>query len=749
MSVINHVLQKKPLITTPNRESKFKFKDLHLLSNPNDAYQLSLAVIAHIDLNAFFAQVEQVRLNRSVDDPVVCAQWSSLIAVSYAARKFGIGRMDSIKTAREKCPQVIIAHAAVFKKGNSYWSYVKGLPDQTTHKVLLDPYRRESRKIINIFKEYCDIVEKASVDECFLDFGRLIYQNLLRLFPELGSRLNEDDSLPNIPEILPDSLYWIGEIYGSQYEERRRDNNMEPGNQSSDAIEPDIKDWDDVCLIIGSQLLFEVRCQVYNSLGYTTSGGLGQNKIIAKIAGGFLKPDNQTIIRHNLIEKFLTNFQLNDFNGMGGKVGDYILQKLEVPPQVNSIAYIKFNYTLENLKEEFKPDLHLAQKVYDLVRGNYKQELTLKTDIKSMMSRKNFVTKKPVNTLFDAYDWIKVFAGDLYNRLIELDDESLNLLILQQTDREKGYIRRPKTISLQLASTSYVTHAKQAVLPIIRDLDKLKEHMEVSGLKLLIDLLDGSTNVNRLNNGLSLKELDKQPDKDYAQINIIPVVNMSLVISNFVRNTESSLIDSYVGSKKDDSKNEIRKMFDDFEQESRIKRPKVTPDAHIPTSILAYTSKNEEYVNKLFADYNSKQAKEVNIRNSSSTTTPEPTKTPKDRSIRQEDKDYIKTLFDRFESDSKKNNIGTKIIRKEDDNKGYDILQNLQTSTNTQKSNTSKLSNQSLIDIMMEDKYCPRCNIEVNDILEHCDFHMALDLSIRINGQEDLSSDAAELSKTS
>ena len=64
-----------------------------------------------------FAQVEQIRLNLTDQDPVVCAQWNSVIAVSYASRKFGITRMDTIASCKSKCPNVIIAHAAVYKKG--------------------------------------------------------------------------------------------------------------------------------------------------------------------------------------------------------------------------------------------------------------------------------------------------------------------------------------------------------------------------------------------------------------------------------------------------------------------------------------------------------------------------------------------------------------------------------------------------------------------------------------------------------
>lgn len=733
MSVKRNEIQKEPLKTCPNTVSKFTFKDLGLLEDPSIAYQLPLAVIAHVDMNAFFAQVEQIRLNLTVDDPVVCAQWQSLIAVSYAARKFGIGRMDTIQSAREKCPNIIIAHAAVFKKGESHWSYIKGLPNQSTHKVLLDPYRRESRKIMKIFREYCDLVEKASVDECFLDFGRMVYYRLKELFPELTENGDSNaQSLPSIPTVLPDCLSWIGQVVRSENESPNVDGN----SITKEDFLPEIRDWDDICILIGSQLLYEVRLQVFKELGYTTSGGLGRNKIIAKIAGGFLKPDNQTIVRCCLTANFLKNFQLVDFNGMGGKIGEAILQRLEVPPDVNSISYIRTNFSLKEIHSEFKEDLSLAKRIYEMVRGDYKQELTLRTDIKSMMSRKNFVSRKPVNTLLDAYDWIKVFAGDLYNRLIELDDESLNLLMLQQTSRIKGYIRRPKTISIQISSTSYIKHSKQTQLTIIRSLEKLRENMEIAGTRLLMEILDNSTNVHQLNNGISLRELDKNSDKDYSKINIIPLANMSLVISNFVKNTDSSLIDSYAGNSSEATTGEnIRKMFDEVEQESRIKRVKLEQQnpkmLKSETKSRSISKEDGDYLNKLFADFNAEQSEVLKTKRVA--TGPEPI-TQRDIYGEKQKKEHIRSLFHEFESNSNVQNSRSK--SKKSDERKYDILQDLSSSNKQTRSNKSPCDDELFFNELVSKNFCSRCNRKLSDVFEHRDFHIALDLSLKINGND-------------
>ena len=45
-----------------------------------------MRVILHADLDAFYAQVEQVRLEIPLETPLCVQQWNGLVAVNYAAR---------------------------------------------------------------------------------------------------------------------------------------------------------------------------------------------------------------------------------------------------------------------------------------------------------------------------------------------------------------------------------------------------------------------------------------------------------------------------------------------------------------------------------------------------------------------------------------------------------------------------------------------------------------------------------------
>jgi nucleotidyltransferase/DNA polymerase involved in DNA repair len=104
--------------------------------------------IIHIDMDAFYASVEQRDNPQLRGKPVVVA-WrgnrSVVCAASYEARKFGVRSAMPAVRAERLCPN------AVF------------LPPDFTR------YRAVSSQVREIFKRHTDLIEPLSLDEAYLD----------------------------------------------------------------------------------------------------------------------------------------------------------------------------------------------------------------------------------------------------------------------------------------------------------------------------------------------------------------------------------------------------------------------------------------------------------------------------------------------------------------------------------------------------------------------------------------------------
>ena len=107
-----------------------------------------LKKIIHIDMDAFYASVEQMDHPDLRGKPLAVGgggERGVVAAASYEARKFGVRSAMSGVMARKNCPQLIFV------------------------KPRFARYKEISQKIRKIFFDYSDLVEPLSLDEAYLD----------------------------------------------------------------------------------------------------------------------------------------------------------------------------------------------------------------------------------------------------------------------------------------------------------------------------------------------------------------------------------------------------------------------------------------------------------------------------------------------------------------------------------------------------------------------------------------------------
>jgi DNA polymerase-4 len=110
-------------------------------------------VICHLDMDAFYASVEQRDAPRLRGQPVIVGapptQRGVVCAASYEARKFGVRSAMPSATAGRLCPKGIFV------------------------RPRMDRYRDESRRIMEIVLETGAVIEPMSIDEAYLDVSAI------------------------------------------------------------------------------------------------------------------------------------------------------------------------------------------------------------------------------------------------------------------------------------------------------------------------------------------------------------------------------------------------------------------------------------------------------------------------------------------------------------------------------------------------------------------------------------------------
>ncbi len=156
-------------------------------------------IILHIDLDYFYAQVEEVLKPELKGKPVAVGadpkhgSGRGVVSTSnYEARKFGVRSGMPISIAYRKCPNCIF------------------LP------VRMDLYVEVSVRIMKLFRKYADKFEVGGIDECYLDVRERCknYEDAKELAEKIKNELKQKENLTCSIGIGPNKL--VAKIAASQ-----------------------------------------------------------------------------------------------------------------------------------------------------------------------------------------------------------------------------------------------------------------------------------------------------------------------------------------------------------------------------------------------------------------------------------------------------------------------------------------------------------------------------------------------------
>ncbi|MFN0293456.1 DNA polymerase IV [Pedobacter helvus] len=132
--------------------------------------------IIHMDQDAFFVSVEVRKDPSLIGKPVIIGGTSDrgvVASCSYEARKFGVHSAMPSRMAKLLCPH------AVFVRGN------------------MDEYSKASLEITDILKERVPLIEKASIDEHYIDMtGMDRFHGVMKYAHELRATVIKETGLP-------------------------------------------------------------------------------------------------------------------------------------------------------------------------------------------------------------------------------------------------------------------------------------------------------------------------------------------------------------------------------------------------------------------------------------------------------------------------------------------------------------------------------------------------------------------------
>ncbi|XP_070150417.1 DNA polymerase eta [Polyergus mexicanus] len=435
-------------------------------------------IVVLIDMDCFFCQVETKLQPQHEGKPLAVVQYNQwemggIIAVNYEARSFGVTRHMRGKEAKEKCPNIVLVSVPC----------LRGKADTSR-------YRKAGREVIEVIKKHCNVIERASVDEAYLDITDIVDKRFITT---------------NVsPKKLISSLtntYIVGYSEINKNDEEERSEGLL--TWISDSFK-ELHDTQAQKLAIAGVIIEEIRASIYKETSFRCSAGISQNKILAKLACGLHKPNCQTILPEAAVPKLYSTLPVKKVRNLGGKFGDVVVESLAC-----NVMGDLLQYSLEQLQKRF--DEKTGFWLYNLARGIDDEPVINRLLSKSIAACKKFPGKQAITSLEVLKHWAEDLAAEVCERLEQDFEENQRratlLTIFYHYYQNRSIVSQTRSLVLNSYKPDKI--ASQCVDVITKATQCPVAYMGISASKFIPSKESGSF----LKFFTNIRSRDKESDK--------------------------------------------------------------------------------------------------------------------------------------------------------------------------------------------------------------------------------------------
>lgn len=355
-------------------------------------------IIALIDMDCFYVQVEQRFQPQLYDKPVAVVQHSSvnyrgggLLAVSYEARLCGVKRGMFAEQAKAVCPNLMLCYVP---------------SGEHVDKADITRYREASSEVFKILHEFDSriVVERASVDEAYLDLTALV-EHIFRT-TDVASKYAKADAIDSFPttHVADGTDINVEEASDWNYD---RINSL--CSHLSEACET--KNEHKLKLFIGADEIEKIRKKIKKDTTFNCSAGIGSSKMIAKLVCSRHKPAQQTVVFDDAIPQVFKYTSISEVRNLGGKLGKALMERFNI----KTMGELS-NLSAPSLSEYFPSQ---ATWIHSIARGFDEEKVIARDKQSSVAVSKNFPGPNALKTDSDVRFWLEGLIKELVKRLVE------------------------------------------------------------------------------------------------------------------------------------------------------------------------------------------------------------------------------------------------------------------------------------------------------------------------------------------